>query len=58
MSKYQPPAPERDPGDSVPSGVAPVEPVPLTEQDRAVLDKLRHLPPSPEPGRDDANTDL
>jgi hypothetical protein len=57
MGKYEPPTPERDPGDSVPPGVAPVEPVPLTGQDRAVLDKLRHLPPAPAAERDSANTD-
>lgn len=33
----------RDPGDAVPPGVAPVEPVPLTDEDRKVLDKLEHL---------------
>jgi hypothetical protein len=57
MVKYEPPTPERDPGDSVPPGVAPVEPVPLTEQDRAVLDKLRHLPQTPESGKENANTE-
>jgi hypothetical protein len=57
MGKYEPPTPERDPGDAVPPGVAPVEPVPTTEQDRAVLDKLRHLPPTPEPGKGGSNTD-
>lgn len=41
MGKYEPPTPARDPGDAVPPGVAPQAPVPLTEQDRAVLDKLR-----------------
>ena len=33
----------RDPGDAVPPGVAPQEPVPLTEEDRKVLGKLRDL---------------
>ncbi len=57
MGKYEPPTAERDPGDAVPPGVAPVEPVPLTDQDRAILDKLRHLPQTPEPGKDGSNTD-
>jgi hypothetical protein len=57
MGKYQPPTPERDPGDSVPSGVAPAEPVPLTEQDRAVLEKLEHLPQTPDAGKADSNTE-
>jgi hypothetical protein len=57
MGKYEPPTPERDPGDAVPSGVAPAEPVPLNEQDRAVLDKLRHLPPTPESGGEGTNTE-
>ena len=33
-----------DPGDAVPPGVAPVEPVPLTEEDRRVKAKLETLP--------------
>jgi hypothetical protein len=57
MGKYEPPTPERDPGDAVPPGVAPAEPVPLSKQDRAVLDKLRHIPPAPAPGGQDANTE-
>jgi hypothetical protein len=57
MGKYEPPTPERDPGDAVPPGVAPAEPVPLSERDRAVLDKLRHLPPTPEPGGEGTNTE-
>lgn len=36
-------APERDPGDAVPPGVAPVEPVPLTDEDRRVLAKLERI---------------
>jgi hypothetical protein len=35
--------PGHDPGDSVPSGVAPVSPVPLTEEDRKVKRKLEQL---------------
>ena len=35
--------PDRDPGDAVPPGVAPLEPVPLTQEDREVLEKLEHL---------------
>ena len=38
------PGGEIDPGDSVPPGVAPLEPAPLTEEDRQVLEKLRNLP--------------
>ncbi|MBV8704503.1 MAG: hypothetical protein JO118_12425 [Acetobacteraceae bacterium] len=57
MGKYEPPTPERDPGDAVPPGVAPAEPVPLNEQDRAVLDKLRHRPPTPESGGEGTNTE-
>ena len=34
---------DHDPGDAVPPGVAPVEPVPLTDEDRQILDKLEHL---------------
>jgi hypothetical protein len=33
----------RDPGDSVPPGVAPKYPAPLTEEDRKVKNKLEHL---------------
>lgn len=54
MGKYEPPTPERDPGDAVPPGVAPAEPVPLSEEDRAVLEKLRRQ--SPAPGNPGANT--
>ena len=37
---------EVDPGDAVPPGVAPLTPAPLTDEDRKVLDKLRHdFPP-------------
>ncbi|WP_376088836.1 hypothetical protein ACE7GA_16870 [Roseomonas sp. CCTCC AB2023176] len=32
-----------DPGDAVPPGVAPAEPVPLTEHDKAVKRKLERL---------------
>ena len=32
-----------DPGDAVPPGVAPAEPVPLTEHDKAVKRKLEQL---------------
>lgn len=32
-----------DPGDSVPPGVAPKYPAPLTEEDRKVKNKLEHL---------------
>jgi hypothetical protein len=35
---------EVDPGDAVPEGVAPAEPVPLTEEDRRVKAKLERLP--------------
>ncbi|MCR0985245.1 hypothetical protein [Roseomonas populi] len=35
--------PGHDPGDSVPPGVAPVSPVPLTEEDRKVKRKLEQL---------------
>ncbi len=34
---------DHDPGDAVPPGVAPVEPVPLTDEDRRVREKLEHL---------------
>ena len=34
----------RDPGDSVPEGVAPEAPAPLTDHDREVLKKLEDLP--------------
>ena len=34
---------DHDPGDSVPTGVAPKYPAPLTEQDRAVKHKLAEL---------------
>jgi hypothetical protein len=37
-------AAERDPGDAVPPGVAPLEPPEPTEDDRRVLEKLRDLP--------------
>ncbi len=54
MSKYEPPTPARDPGDAVPPGVAPVRPVPLSEHDRAVLEKLRQQPgEEPKPGNTD-----
>lgn len=33
----------RDPGDAVPPGVAPQTPAPLTEEDRAVRDRLEEL---------------
>ena len=33
-----------DPGDAVPEGVAPAEPVPLTEQDRQAKRQLERLP--------------
>lgn len=32
-----------DPGDAVPEGVAPRSPVPLSEHDKAVREKLRHI---------------
>lgn len=32
-----------DPGDAVPEGVAPLEPAPLTEEEKRVLEKLRNL---------------
>ena len=32
-----------DPGDSVPPGVAPVNPVPLTDEERKVKQKLEEL---------------
>ena len=35
---------EIDPGDSVPPGVAPLEPAPLTEEEKRVLERLRNLP--------------
>jgi hypothetical protein len=35
---------ERDPGDAVPPGVAPLEPAPLTEEEKRVLERLRNLP--------------
>ncbi len=57
MSKYERPTPARDPGDAVPPGVAPLEPVPLEEHDRAVLEKLRRLPGAPEAEPTDASTD-
>ena len=57
MSKYEAPTPARDPGDAVPPGVAPQEPVPLTEQDRAVLEKLRRIPGAPDAPSDEGNTD-
>jgi hypothetical protein len=43
-----------DPGDSVPPGVAPISPVPLTEEDRKVKRKLERLghPAGQEPDRD------
>ena len=34
---------EHDPGDAVPPGVAPKTPAPLSEHDKAVREKLRHL---------------
>lgn len=34
---------EHDPGDSVPPGVAPKDPPPLTEEDRRVKRKLEQL---------------
>ncbi|HYZ62304.1 MAG TPA: hypothetical protein VE650_07600 [Acetobacteraceae bacterium] len=34
----------RDPGDSVPPGVAPQEPAPLTPEDKKVRRALEHLP--------------
>ena len=34
---------DHDPGDAVPPGVAPVEPVPLTDEDRRVKEQLEHL---------------
>jgi len=42
-----------DPGDSVPPGVAPKYPPPLTEEDRRVKRKLEHLGDGtgPEPGQ-------
>ncbi len=36
-------APDRDPGDAVPPGVAPQTPAPLTEHDKAVKQKLSHI---------------
>lgn len=33
-----------DPGDAVPPGVAPLEPAPLTEEEKRVLERLRNLP--------------
>jgi hypothetical protein len=36
--------PNRDPGDAVPEGVAPAEPVPLTDTDRRVKRQLEELP--------------
>ncbi len=36
-------AKEHDPGDAVPPGVAPQTPAPLSEQDKAVREKLRHV---------------
>jgi hypothetical protein len=35
---------ERDPGDAVPPGVAPLEPPEPSEEDQRVLEKLRDLP--------------
>lgn len=34
---------QHDPGDAVPPGVAPVEPPPPSEEDKAVLEKLRRI---------------
>ncbi len=34
---------ERDPGDAVPPGVAPIEPVPLTAEDEQVREQLERL---------------
>jgi hypothetical protein len=45
-------SPRRDPGDSVPEGVAPEAPAPLTETDRKVLKQLEELPKTQEPGGD------
>lgn len=33
---------QHDPGDAVPPGVAPAEPPAPSEEDKAVLEKLRH----------------
>lgn len=34
---------QRDPGDGVPPGVAPISPVPLSEADKKVLEKLEKI---------------
>ena len=38
-----------DPGDSVPEGVAPLEPPELTEEERRVKEKLERLPEERQP---------
>ncbi len=40
---------EIDPGDAVPPGVAPAEPVPLSETDRQAKAKLERLGRKPKP---------
>lgn len=44
---------DRDPGDSVPPGVAPAEPVPPTDHDEAVKRKLEQLGGGKPQDRDD-----
>ena len=34
---------DHDPGDAAPPGVAPQTPAPLSEEDKAVRDKLQHI---------------
>lgn len=41
--------PNHDPGDAVPEGVAPAEPVPLTEEDRRIKRQLEELPKQQKP---------
>ncbi len=47
---------DRDPGDAVPPGVAPIEPVPLTEEDEKVLEQLELLG-DPDDGKGSADAD-
>ena len=49
---------DRDPGDAVPPGVAPIEPVALTEEDEKVLEQLELLgDPDDEKGSAAADAD-
>ncbi|MFC7737867.1 hypothetical protein ACFQX4_18990 [Roseomonas sp. GCM10028921] len=55
MTEQNPDDPGHDPGDSVPPGVAPLEPAPLSAEDKKVKRKLEELgkdsgEPPTEPG--------